>query len=337
MYQNNTSVHSNKYNGKKSYNNSFYTNPDNGSANSNYSLINTERYTNTQGYNNTFANNIPKGYNDNNLFRNNVPSNEKSELFGGRYEFQNSHNNNFNEVFEKNKKQLDFRDTKNKGGLVHNNIKDNVLGEKITEYKVHIDSKDRNLEFHLDPYDFTVDLTASQTKTTTGLKSPYIPREFRNVKYVNVETIILPKYSSILFADPLYIIDPSSYLIDDRFIALEIPELNDEVLSTDGRRKPFSLITPDTTPGSIYYRGEPLHGTKVYKTSKLGNISKLTIQLYDSFGNKLILNNKFTLDEAKINSTTELRHPLNKRFQIYITLVIGVVECELDKYVDYAR
>lgn len=278
----------------------------------------------------------PSGFNDNNLFRKNIESNR---IFNGYETKKYQNNNNYIEAHSKSNTLLNLRDTRNKGGLIHNNIGSNVLSENIVEYKIHIDSADREVQLYNDPYDFSVKFgDANVTSDGFGNKTynnPRIPFVLENVKYIRLETIILPKYSG-LFKTILdeYIVDPLSLLINDRFVMLDIEELNHEIYTTNNAR-PFALIIPDSSLGNIYYTGSPWFGTKIYKTSNLGNIKKLSIKLFDSFGKKIVMNGKYDASELSGKLLTDLRHPLNKQFQIYMSFAVGIMGCDVNTKQSY--
>lgn len=276
----------------------------------------------------------PTGFNDNNFFRKNIQSN----INNSGYQQPIIDYGNINKSFTENKTVLDFRNTSNTGGFRHNNIGKNLLAQNITEFKVHIDSKDRELKYYNDPYDFVVTFGNGTFETENGgnkkYNNPIINHKFSRVKYIRLETAILPKYSGVVSLNNTYVSDPETQLTNDRFIGLNINELTDEILSTSSD-KPFALIIPDTSLGASYYVGTPIYGTKVFKSSSLGNITKLSISLTDSFGNKIVMNNKYTYNDSLINSQNDIRHPLNKKFQIYLTFTIGVLDCNIDKQPDY--
>ena len=70
----------------------------------------------------------------------------------------------------------------------------------------------------------------------------------------------------------------------------------------------------------------------------LGNLSRLTIEFYDSCGQKLEFNDIFNFEELeeyefdhhKPLKRSDLRHPLNKRIQVTLSLIVGVVESQIN-------
>jgi hypothetical protein len=78
-----------------------------------------------------------------------------------------------------------------KPNLIHNNVTDNTSIENLIEYSVLVDSGDRNYTKFPNPFDYRV-----YFNPPTGTTDAYIHRSFENVKYIKLETGILPrKYS----------------------------------------------------------------------------------------------------------------------------------------------
>ena len=132
--------------------------------------------------------------------------------------------NNFNSAFQVNAPFIEKQDFRNKNTFLHNNINENLLLEQIIEYNLNIDSKDRSLTAYPNPFDFTVtfgghgqvienkitlkkkssDLGAiNESKfenkkiTYEGTPGPIINKKFKNVKYLRIDYLILPKTNVI--------------------------------------------------------------------------------------------------------------------------------------------
>jgi hypothetical protein len=280
----------------------------------------------------------PYGYNDNNLARTNVPSN-----FSGNNNYSNNYpNNKFQDVYRENRPLIQKINYTNPNTFLHNNIGDQLLNEHIQEYRINIDSIDRDLETYPNPFKFNVNFIPAPSETIKGVEykgtpKPYISKNFKRVKYVRIENIILPQYSGVIDNEGVFEPDPNRFLPDDRFISLVIPELDcDRNFSTSNSnidiKRPFASIVRDQVFGNKYYYGLPYYSSKIYKSSRLGNINNLSINLHDSFGELIEFNTPLTVQEIIDGDipTTDLRHPLNKSFQSYMTFVFGIVEAELD-------
>jgi len=332
---------------------------------------------------NTFPNSQygPFGVNDNNFNRKSMPSNIFPPNGGKSGDPMNQFNPisttrqslaNFNTAFNGTDPIIENINYTNKRNVLHDNIRENVLDETIVEYRINLDSLDRNIEYFPDPFHFVVQfkpiskrsynedkyndkfkgIKSDKNVTFVGTPAPYINREFRNVKYVKIESIILPQYTKIEYTeDHKPVFDESSNLLAERCVSLIINELDyDEVYTTaDGSSRidnegnaytphtPFALIVPDKKIG-VFYSGIPFYGSKIFKNSTLGNIKQLTIQFEDGIGLPIRFENLFTHRDLQNFEEKhgyplplrDIRHPLNKKVQVCISLLFGVVEAQIN-------
>ena len=299
-------------------------------------------------------------------------------------QFNNPMMTPFNRAFETQPSLLEKQNFKNNHTLLHNNVAENIVDENVVEYRLYIDSFDRDIRYYQDPFSFTVkfnpagsSVVRNEEKFLTknkkiqksrsvetrfeGSPAPHIMKEFKNVKYVKLENIVLPQFTKIRpikgknpnkwlpdDKDDKYEFDPESHLFGERYVSMVIKELESErILSTaEGMTRyddkgetynykpPFALILPDKILGKSFYSGTSCYGTRVYKSTALSNITQLTIEFYDSVGIPLKYNDllsfedmeQFEFDNGTEFPITDLRHPLNKKIQVCFTLVIGVVE-----------
>jgi hypothetical protein len=79
-----------------------------------------------------------------------------------------------------------------KPNLLHNNVTEKVSIENLVEYTIVIDSGDRDYSKFPNPFDYRV-----YFNPPSGTKDAYIHRSFENVKYIKLETGILPRKYSI--------------------------------------------------------------------------------------------------------------------------------------------
>jgi len=276
---------------------------------------------------------------------------------------------NFGKAFQQNQPMIESLDYSNQNDMLHNNIADNLLDEHVVEYRINIDSLDRDIRTYPNPFNFTVKFNPPSsgavrtevikkgklvpvTDYLEGPPRPHINKEFRNVKYIKLDNIILPQYSNIVEEDDEFKFDKDNFLVDDRYVSLVIEELdcNRVFCTSDGGvrtdpdtgtmttpPRPFAHIFPDRLLGKYFYTGTPFYGSKIYKNSLLGNIRALTIQFYNSCGTLLKFDNLYTakeLKDAKNNGepipVTDIRHPLNKNFQIHLSFIVGVVESQIN-------
>jgi hypothetical protein len=358
----------------------------------------SSNFPNNMNTSNTFPNAqyAPFGTNDNNFNRRSMPSNMfpidggLNGNFVGRFNplstnteyLMNQHPimSNFQQAFEPNAPLIEKMDYTNKNNLIHNNVGDNVLDEHIVEYRLLVDSLDRDIKYYPNPFHFTVQLNPISTsvrrdeeyidhkKKDKGTKTietrfesqppPYINKEFINVKYVKLENVILPQCTKlkVKLKDELEF-DPGSNLVTDRFVSMVIKELEcDRVYTTFDTNSridkygavytspvPFAVIIPDKLLGLAYYSGTSYYGSIIYKNSLLANLNKLTVSFYDSNGLPLINGDVFSYDKLEEYefengeplSRTDLRHPLNKRHQVFFSLIVGVVESQINTHTKF--
>ena len=262
---------------------------------------------------------------------------------------------NFNKAFTPNRSLIEPMNYVNKNNTLHNNIEPIILDEHIVEYRLYIDSLDRDINVYPDPFSFKVIFNGSSTTP-----NPVIQRTFRNVKFIKLENIILPKYIHNK-TDPEtgnVEIDKSYSLFNERFVYMNIKELNNERAyttfdnhlrtcdnncSTFKLPKPFSVIIPDKFLFD-HYSGVPCYGSYIFKDSTLGNLDSLTFEFYDSCGRKLMLTDMFCPQEVTKAccdndpiSLCDPRHPLNKHKQVFFTLLIGVVESQINNVTKFEQ
>jgi hypothetical protein len=102
----------------------------------------------------------------------------------------------------------------NPGTVTHNNLHDNLLSEHVTEYFINIDSDDRKIETYPDPFNYVVTFKSLGKSTYKPFKkkngdfngfenielpetpAPVIMRQFKNVKFVKLDHIVLSRYNS---------------------------------------------------------------------------------------------------------------------------------------------
>ena len=308
------------------------------------------------------------GYNNNNFNRSDVPSNwiqnqtigDPNDMFRPISSISNY--TSFDQAFKKIDPIIEKISYINKNDVLHNNLGVSTLEENIVEYKLYIDSIDRDIKAYPNPFNFVVHLNSvapGVIRTVVPSKNnpdrlessymhstpqPSLNTELKRVKYIRLDSVVLPQHASITKENSRYIYDVSNNLTDDRFVMIEIDELKDSderVYCTSDNSKnrfnksvaPFGLIFPDRRLGSKYYSG-CLHGcNKTYLTQALGHIQRLSIKFYDSFGD--LLNPDYNKYDYHELDKCDIRHPLNKNIQTYLVFVVGIVKPVLNTNVTY--
>ena len=80
--------------------------------------------------------------------------------------------------------------------LVHNNMRDKLDSVSVVEHHLHVDSRDRNTRRNPNPLNLLVQLNPSVSET--GL---IINKNFKNVKYVRINNLIIPTYINFTKTD----------------------------------------------------------------------------------------------------------------------------------------
>jgi hypothetical protein len=312
---------------------------------------------------------------------------------------------NYQQNFTDNKPINKKPDFTYKNNTLDENIGNPVNKDTITEYRLNIDSIDRDIELYPDPFQYKVtfgpivnsgisslslkeELKAelkrnSKTKISNNpnirskvddnveddillfgsspnfiinyenrqkkIFNPYISRDFINIKFIRLDNIVLPRFSSVIintdwkycnnscndecpsscgmnikddldrhFQNKLscyrYIpnVNDTSLLFTDRFIMVNIPELsNRQNLATNPINDNSFTVFPDKVTGILYYRGNPYYAVKIYQDTALGNINTLTFTFYDSWGNQIKLNTNCINYEYLLIKNTTLINPSN--------------------------
>jgi hypothetical protein len=302
---------------------------------------------------------------------------------------------------------------------LYNNLHKNLLAESIQEYRITIDSADRNVLNYPDPFEYVVQfgpvvkndlsfseptlmerLRAEERKNNKYIKKrqpvitdpTYIPpvdeqeqsatdltkniyiqedyahsksgaeieKTFKNVKYVKIENVVLPKHNSVMIncdwrscpcsKKRQYIKDDYEHikfnilrhhryvpddlardsLYQDRYVQIDIKELQNEFnLGTNTVLSNAFTLYPDRTFNWAWYRSNPYYAMNVYKTSLLGNVNKATISFYNSQQQPITLNTKCIDYEINQIIKTKLLNPATVKLDdeaLYTVLVTDFIE-----------
>jgi len=327
--------------------------------------------------------------------------------------------------FETNKPIMFMPDTKNKHETLYDNLNENLLKESLKEYRLNIDSIDRDIRIYPDPFNYIVSLgpvtnsgitDSNSLSKSSSIKSdlkldlknqkkksqniqknyleqeekrlvelenryeleeqnqneqlvfdnpdaikeytlnlersfnPYIIRDFKNINYIKLDCVVIPKFTSICINENWNFCRKSHHkknfirdeydrikdyvILNDRYIPNEKDEYNPlgdrfvqifikELQSTRNfgtnpiTDKSFILIF-DKILGALYLKLIPYSATKVYKESLLGNLTKLSIQFFNSWGEPLKINTECIDYEINQISNTNLIEPSKYNILRYI-------------------
>ena len=278
---------------------------------------------------------------------------------------------NFNQAFTPNQNIIPRMDYTNNNEFVHNNVAPNLLNEFVTEYSLHIESEDRDKNAYTNPFSFIVSLggagvsretnhfrgnrvtvSSDVDRTYGGNPEPRIERSFKNVKYVKLRYLILPRLYK-------YNMDPSgntfrtystinagvggTFLGDYRYLMLRVKELESQRSYSTGnnlRNECFILIRDKSGIDSISDLWIATQPTKVFYNSVLRSLTKLTLELLDPSGNQIFMKCINTDENITQNiNLSDINSPntSTSNFGIYANSVsmsmefeLGVCESEID-------
>lgn len=252
----------------------------------------------------------------------------------------------------------------NKNDLLHNNLQNILLNEEIREYSVMIDSKDRNYQVYPDPFMYEVKFNPlpRSIEKINGKEmifeepAPTIYDNFTNVRYIKLESIILPLFNKIRNVNEVdeegdvistWKVNTTKPLTDNLYTVLSLGEYTDtnHRSSNDVLSESFATIYYDNKINNTHFTGRTHNGIKIFSQDQLSKIDKIKISFMDPYGNllkcshvdKRIRSNTIcTCDDSDGDDDTDcfmhnLLHPLNPIFQHHIIFKIGVVEPRLNK------
>lgn len=250
----------------------------------------------------------------------------------------------------------------NDNSFLYNNLHHNVLDETLKEYSLFIDSKDRNYQTYPNPYDYTIHFAPNSGNDYLP-PNPIINYKFENIKYIKLDYIILPKYTSVFkdaFLDPITKTEKEGLFIDkskdhskDLYTVMNVDIFNNNTTikensssTNDILSDSFATIYYDHNLNETHYVGETRTGIMTFYNDNLGKLNKMRINFRDQYGrilNPLHLNKKIKSNlvaECDCEPTVfnesnccihNICHPLNPLYQNHINLKIGVIEPRINK------
>ena len=278
----------------------------------------------------------------------------------------------FSDAYRPNTTQLGKVDMNYRGGVIHNNLGERLISEHLSEYTIHINSSDRDYGAFPNMFNFYVTFGGigrtkdkkfkpDGTYTETiyeGQPTPKIARKFKNIKYIKLNHVILPKTTvvdKITGSDglPEYALGDSYTDIcsNYKYLMLKIKNIgNNKVFSTNDQVDEDTFILyPDRMMGSQHYMWLPTITSRVFSNSSLANVDKLTFELLDDEGELLFV---LDTDGSRFNTKTVLAEMetdrdetdpvlinfkrIHKMMQMDIELTFGVIEGELNTDIKFS-
>ncbi|BCS83223.1 hypothetical protein QLL95_gp0900 [Cotonvirus japonicus] len=296
-----------------------------------------------------------------NIFSNGLPNNYNGQMNNYQTSFNNHPSVNINGYDPK----ANFTNNNfvNKGDIMYNNLNGILLNEEIREYSVMIDSKDRNYQTYPDPFNYEVKFNPlpKTVENINGKKivyeesMPFINDNFVNVRYIKLESVILPFYTQVRLVkedDDGDIIESVKVntvkpLTDNLYIILSLGEYTDTNYrsTNDVLSESFAIIYFDKKISNTHYLGTTSNGIKIFPQDQLAKINKLKISFMDPYGKPLRCDHidkriksgmECTCNDPEGDDDTDcfkhnLFHPLNPIYQHHIHFKVGVVEPRLNK------
>jgi len=271
-----------------------------------------------------------------------------------------SSQSNFDRAFTPNKNLIPQRDTTNYGNIIHNNVNNNVLSEIVTEYTVHIDSKDRDVAVYPNPYNFITFLGGPATRvvrgeTISGLPDPRIDVNFKNVKYIKLKYIMLPRNINYFVSEDsdgnkTYTVsmNNATILSTYRYLLLRIKDIsNDKFFSTSNvvKNECFVIYRDSNYSDAIndlWFATQPI---KIYYDNGLKNLSRLSIEILTPDGDQLKLYSgsyatpipydEINEDNSESDPSSDFYTLFNKAVQTSMEFEIGVCENQINSQKNY--
>lgn len=257
----------------------------------------------------------------------------------------NNYNNAYRQVEQPFVEQTDFL---NRHNVLHDNLGETLMSENIVDITLFLDGRDRSITAFPNPFKFTVSFNAASSRNG-GTPEPVIARSFKNVKSIKLDYMVLPKsYKAIRALDGTYTIDNSFNLNSSKYIILKIKEIDSpkHVFSTSNRIDDTTFILcPDRSLGTDHQLWIVIAGPRNFQNSLLGDINRMTIEVYDSDNNLLtpVDQDGNIIDFSLIYSNIvpidvrESLEELNKELCINVSLTLSIVENEMNTNTKFSR
>lgn len=227
------------------------------------------------------------------------------------------------------------QDNNNYHNTLHDNLKNYIKNESIKEFQITIDSYDRNILTYPDPFNFRLSLNTTTSSSQQQYNAPFLNRNFRNVKYIKIDSIILPKYYDVIKEDEEFIDDVNKDTTNERFIILRFNNLGQtfQLGTNDVTNQPSILLYPYKQFNSSFSLFKPvnMNTSIIYvNDNNLINLNNIEFSFYDGQYKQITFSNKI-YDVEK----TDKRHPLNISKQVIINLRVGIYENSLNTEINY--
>lgn len=259
---------------------------------------------------------------------------------------------NYNQAYVQNTQLIGKMNFENQHNMIHNNVSDNVLNEYVMEYSIKIDSRDRNRRAFQSPFNMRV-LYGNSSEPT-----PLIERKFENVKYITLDSVILPRTLALdvgqipdlyptesiygtnvaTSSDVMHTLKNHPYLI----LMTDNIEGSSFVGTSRNLQKDRFTLLYDSDLGIDSTLWKPVHSTIVYPNSSLFNLNRMPLVLCDEYGIELRLYDESGTDIMNVDfggigyteyvenngGVKSIRHT-DRATQVVYNFTVGVVQNEI--------
>jgi len=204
---------------------------------------------------------------------------------------------------------------------------------QIEEYDINLNSGDRDISVNSNPLNFTVWLSPGSTRTKS-----FLPRVFKNVKYISFEHVIFPKYTRLNKYDGSTDISANIY-ITDISNSIRSLKINDDIVSSINPLVSYQICNVQTNGLNTNVNFTVNFCTKicwelVYNNQTYTKVLNKYIPSLTSGSSNYIqhiciqpTNNKFLFNTKnisefrplfpKINNNTDLYYAIKKTYVVY--------------------
>jgi len=204
---------------------------------------------------------------------------------------------------------------------------------QIEEHDINLNSADRDISVNLNPLNFTVWLSPGTTRSKS-----FLPRVFKNVKYISFEHIIFPKYNKLNMFDGSTDISANIYITDISNSIYSIKSNDDIVSMTDNNisYQICNIIISDLMINvnfTVNFCREISWELIFWKQTNIKTLNKYIPNLTTGSSNYIQhiciqpTNNKFLFNTKnisefrplfpKLNNTSDLFYAIRKTFVVY--------------------
>jgi len=219
---------------------------------------------------------------------------------------------NYTNAYQQNCSMISKTNYKNTNNFLHNNLRDNILSERVETYSIFIDGYHRNHSSHKNPFKFPINFGSTgdnekehwdeidqeikivKYQGDTGVR---FAEYFNNIKFLRIHNLICPKYTKINYDFTnkkfVYVTDNEFDLeLATKYIVFKIEELecHKRLTSGDFLKNDSFILRFDKNMGNNHMLLIPINRDIIdFKDSQLENLSRINVSVYNDEDNILSL------------------------------------------------